>query len=101
MVVDELIFLLKILPEDIVDYIDCFRRIVCIKDYYSKILLSKLPNLKPQLYKTSYHQTVYIDQNYIFAKRIDKYKSSYDWFRKYKQPLNHLETNIINITYAD
>lgn len=76
-------------PIDIIHYIDTFRRIIDYKSYFSKTILLKWPTSKPNLYKTSYYQTVYVDQDYLFAKRIDKYKTSYDWFKKRRQLLNN------------
>ena len=76
-------------PKDIIDYIDTFRRITDYKSYFSKTIILKWPNRKPNLYKTSYYQTVYVDQDYLFAKRINKYKTSYDWFKKRRQLLDN------------
>lgn len=76
-------------PKDIIHYIDTFRRIIDYKSYFSKTILLKWSTSKPNLYKTSYYQTVYVDQDYLFAKRIDKYKTSYDWFKKRRQLLNN------------
>ena len=76
-------------PTDIIHYIDTFRRIIDYKSYFSKTILLKLPVSKLNLYKTSYYQTVNVDQDYLFAKRIDKYKTSYDWFKKRRQLLHN------------
>ena len=82
-------FFLHYFPKDIITHIDSFRRIKDYKSYFSKTILLKWSASKPNLYKTSYYQTVYVDQHYLFAKRIDKYKTSYDWFKKRRQLLHN------------